>query len=298
MRKLRALAPEEGRGRIRDRLLMTVFIAALVHGMLILGLTFGVPPVHSGGSQGLDVLLTSDELPDAARNDSATYLAQRTQIGSGNTSAHVPLHNRAGVPGHAGQPGQDNPGARPDPQDTGARADLRVVATTAASPDVLYFSDADGDNPDAQHSRERVPAGTDEVVDDTGPVQLRGPARGQTLAPDSREYAYATYLVNWTRRVERVGTLNFPTAARRAGVSASPVIQMTIDARGRLRSARVQRSSGYADLDQAAIDILKLASPFDPFPPDMAAKTRSLSFAYEFRFTGGQVASGSAQAQP
>ena len=294
---MRALAPDEGPGRIRDRLLMTLFVAALAHGLLILGLTFGARPFHSDGGQGLDVLLTSDELPQAASNDSAAYLAQRSQVGAGNTSAHVPLHNRAGAAGDPGHPGEDHTSPTPDPRNSGAHADTRVIATAAQSPQVLYFSDADTDTPEAS-TQHYTPAGTDEVVDDAGPVQLRGPAQGQTLAPDSREYAYAAYLVNWTRRVERIGTLNFPTAARRANVSASPVIQMSIDAGGRLHSARIQRSSGYPDLDQAALDILKLASPFDPFPPDMAAKTRTLAFAYEFRFTGGQLAPGSVQAQP
>ena len=298
MSKPRALGPQEGQARIRDRLLMTVFIAALVHGMFILGLTFGTPPVHSGTGQGLDVLLTSDELPDAARNDSAAYLAQRTQVGSGNTRAHVAQHNRAGTPGTAGAPDDAPPGPQQEARNGGTRADSRVIATTATSPEVLYFSDTDSEDATAAQAGQHPPAGTDEVVDDTGPVQLRGPERGKTLAPDSREDAYAAYLVNWTHRVERIGTLNFPTAARRQGVVASPVIQMTIDARGRLRNARVEHSSGYPDLDQAALDILKLASPFDPFPPDMAEKTRTLAFAYEFRFTGGGVAPGTVQTPP
>jgi protein TonB len=277
---------------------MTVFIAALVHGMFILGLTFSTAPVHNSTGQGLDVLLTSDELPEAARNDSAAYLAQRTQVGSGNTTAHVAQHNRAGTPGSSGSPDDDKPGPQQDASNGGTRADARVIATTARSPEVLFFSDADSDDAATAQAVQHAPVGTDEVVDDTGPVQLRGPERGKTLAPDSREYAYAAYLVNWTRRVERVGTLNFPTAARREGVTASPVIQMVIDARGRLRSTRVEHSSGYPDLDQAALDILKLASPFDPFPPDMAEKTRTLAFAYEFRFTGGRVDAGSVQTQP
>ena len=37
---MRALTPREGSAPVRDRLLMTLFIAALLHGMLILGLTF------------------------------------------------------------------------------------------------------------------------------------------------------------------------------------------------------------------------------------------------------------------
>ena len=292
MSKLRALAPEEGATRIRDRLLMTLFIAALVHGMVILGLTFGASTLRGGAAQGLDVLLTSDELPDTSRNDNAAYLAQRTQIGSGNTTEHVPLRNRAGHPGGPGHTGQDNGSPQGGTQEGGGRSDSRVIATSATNPDVLYFSDADSDDPPGERAQQSTPAGPEQVIDDLGPVQLRGPQRATALAADSRQYAYAEYLVNWTRRVERIGTLNFPTAARRAGVTASPVIQMVISADGRLRSAHIQHSSGYPDLDQAALEVLKLASPFDPFPPDMAEKTRTLGFAYEFRFTGGHMVPG------
>jgi outer membrane biosynthesis protein TonB len=35
----------------------------------------------------------------------------------------------------------------------------------------------------------------------------------------------------------------------------------------------VRRSSGSGALDEAALTILKLASPFDPFPADLAAAT-------------------------
>ena len=82
---MRALIPREGAAPVRDRLLMTLFIAVLIHGMIILGLTFAGGGSQSAGSRGLDVLLVSDELPTAERNDTAAYLAQRTQLGSGNT---------------------------------------------------------------------------------------------------------------------------------------------------------------------------------------------------------------------
>ena len=51
------------------------------------------------------------------------------------------------------------------------------------------------------------------------------------------------------------------------------------------------------ELDEAARGILQLASPFDPFPPDLARDYRSLRFAYEWRFEGGR-ASGSSLRVP
>ncbi len=58
---------------------------------------------------------------------------------------------------------------------------------------------------------------------------------------------------------------------------------------GRLQSATIQRSSGHPEIDAAALDILRLASPFDPFPPELARDYRVLRFAYEWQFVGGQV---------
>jgi protein TonB len=129
--------------------------------------------------------------------------------------------------------------------------------------------------------------------DDIGPEQLRGPERDELwITADSREATLAPYLDAWRRKVERVGTLNYPTAARRGRVQASPVLEVAINSDGKLDTAVIRRSSGYPDLDQAALEILKLASPFDPFPTDLARETRRLRFSYEWQFVGGRLEKG------
>ena len=101
---------------------------------------------------------------------------------------------------------------------------------------------------------------------------LRGKANEEHwVTPDTRASRLAPYLASWKRKVERVGNLNFPSAVRNAGLSGSPVVEVEIAANGRLREASVRRSSGSGALDQAALTILKLASPFDPFPAELAA---------------------------
>jgi len=76
------------------------------------------------------------------------------------------------------------------------------------------------------------------------------------------------------------------------------VLEVAIDADGRLAKAEILTSSGFADLDAAALAILKLASPFDPFPPDLAARYHTLRFAYEWQFTGGHLAAGTVSTVP
>jgi protein TonB len=296
-----ALTPREGSAPVRDRLLMTLFLAALIHGMLILGLTFSVAPHHDSAARGIDVLLVSDELPTAASNEHAAYLAQRTQLGSGNTRTPGIAHNQAAVaapPPHAGEAqGTSLTSSAP----AAARADDPVLATTSPRGDVRYFTSNSG--PDGATREQPLAAAAtpspQPAATDAGPVQLRGAQRDELLiTPDTRESIVAPYLDNWRQRVERIGTLNYPTAAARAGVQASPVLEVAIDADGRLATAEILTSSGYPDLDAAALAILKLASPFDPFPPDLAAKYHSLRFAYEWQFSGGRVAQGAVTTVP
>jgi protein TonB len=72
-------------------------------------------------------------------------------------------------------------------------------------------------------------------------------------------------------------------------VKASPVLEVAIESSGTLSKAVIRTSSGYPELDQAALSILKLASPFDPFPPELAKEYRVLRFAYEWQFVGGRA---------
>jgi protein TonB len=124
--------------------------------------------------------------------------------------------------------------------------------------------------------------------DDGVELRLRGEARKQLwVAADTRASDVAVYLDSWRRKVERVGTVNFPSAARRRKLTGTPVVEVTIAADGRLEEARIRSSSGYPEIDDAAIRILKLAAPFDPFPRALGAKHDQIRIAYEWQFLGG-----------
>ncbi|TLY63441.1 MAG: TonB family protein [Gammaproteobacteria bacterium] len=135
--------------------------------------------------------------------------------------------------------------------------------------------------------------------EDQGPLTLRGPKRDELwVTPDTRAATLAPYLDAWRRKVERVGTINYPTVARHLGVKASPVVEVGIAANGVLEKVVIRRTSGYPELDQAALAILKLASPFDPFPPELAHEYRVLRFAYEWQFVDGRVETGGVSVVP
>jgi TonB family protein len=84
----------------------------------------------------------------------------------------------------------------------------------------------------------------------------------------------------------------FSDVARRKKLSGTPVIEVTIGADGKLLQTVVRRSSGHAEIDEAAMRILKLAAPFDPFPGELAAKHDEIRIAYEWQFLGGAAQGG------
>ncbi len=58
----------EGIAPTRDRLTTTVFMAALVHGVIIVGVTFGGVKHDAPGAPGLEVLIVSNDVPEARLN--------------------------------------------------------------------------------------------------------------------------------------------------------------------------------------------------------------------------------------
>lgn len=291
----------EGIAPVRDRLLTTLFLAGLLHALVILGITFSAAADEGKGAPGLEVLLVSDELPSSDANDSATYLAQRTQVGSGNTLKTVPPRNRASALPVPAQDGTlDGTSIGPKGTSAGSREE-RVLTTTSWSADVAYLMDT-GESGTTRNSPALLaeqPAVQPGPQDDSGPAQLRGPQRDELwVTPDTRAATLAPYLDAWRRKVERVGTVNYPTAAKQKDAVASPVLEVAINSSGVLEKAVIRTSSGFPELDQSALSILKLASPFDPFPPELAKEYRVLRFAYEWQFVGGRIQAGAVSTVP
>lgn len=100
-----------------------------------------------------------------------------------------------------------------------------------------------------------------------------------------REYAFARYVEDWVTKVERVGNVNYPEAARRQGIYGSLRLTVSIYANGRIETVDIDRSSGSKILDAAAIKIVELAAPYAPFPDDMRKKADILSITRTWTFT-------------
>jgi protein TonB len=110
-------------------------------------------------------------------------------------------------------------------------------------------------------------------------------SRTLMATPDTRQSDLAEYLDGWRRRVERIGTANYPTELLGDLSVGRPTLEVVVAADGRLDDIIVRRSSGNKALDQAALKILRLAAPFDPLPENLRDDYDVLRFAYEWDFS-------------
>jgi protein TonB len=275
-----------------DRMLTTCFLAALFHGIVILGVTFSAPGSKAAGDEapGLEVVLVNDQAPSIAKNPDAQYLSERTQRGSGNTlkRERTLIPKSSLMPAERpGIPGGDGLAALQAGTEVG---DEELIATHMPAQKIFYFA-----SPTAAAVLSQLPLLLEKRPDlamtpnsDGVELRMRGTARQQLwIAADTRESDVAVYLDSWRRKIERVGTMNFPDVARRQKFSGTPVIEVTIGSDGKLLQTVVRRSSGHAEIDEAAMRILKLAAPFDPFPGELTAKHDEIRIAYEWQFLGG-----------
>ena len=121
--------------------------------------------------------------------------------------------------------------------------------------------------------------------DDTATMMISDDTRNElVISADTRESVVAAYLDNWKRRIEAVGEAYLPELGDVGKIAGSPTLMVSIDKTGNLIDAVIRKSSGSPVIDLAALDILRRASPFDPFPPEVASEYDRLRFEYKWLF--------------
>ncbi len=110
--------------------------------------------------------------------------------------------------------------------------------------------------------------------------------RKKFLGASAVEYRYAQYEEDWRIKVERVGTVNYPAAARGKYYGN---LRMTVTLRpdGNVESIELDRSSGLKVLDDAAFRIVRMASPYAAFPSDIRRETDLLVITRTWFFGRG-----------
>ncbi|MCL2872747.1 MAG: TonB family protein [Betaproteobacteria bacterium] len=103
----------------------------------------------------------------------------------------------------------------------------------------------------------------------------------------AQEYRFARYIEDWRIKVERIGNLNYPEAARREQLYGSLRMTVAINSDGSVNDVTIDQSSGHRILDAAAQKIVEMASPYGVFPPDIRDSVDILYITRTWSFTRG-----------
>jgi periplasmic protein TonB len=109
----------------------------------------------------------------------------------------------------------------------------------------------------------------------------------QQVGARATEYRFARYVEDWRQKVERVGNLNYPEAARQLKLYGNLILTVSIRADGSVEKVVVDRTSGHKVLDAAATRIVEMAAPYAPFPADIRRDTEVLDITRTWTFARG-----------
>jgi protein TonB len=288
-----------------DRLGLSLTLAIVLHALLILGVSF-VPSRPAGvPEESLDVILVQErsEKPPGK----ADFLAQTSVDGGGDAKTRerpgTPLPSP--IPGDKAElalavseaaPSPPAPASQARVAATESAADKAANPAKAAKPADSTEADLAEQTPAAPSQAQQASPTAAQLMDSSFAIaslnaeirdrlvsQARGPRR-KFVTSMTHEYKYAAYMESWRSKVERIGNLNYPEEARRLGLSGSLILDVALHNDGSIEDIAVRRSSGQPILDQAAIRIVKLASPFAKFPEDIKSDADVLHITRTWQF--------------
>ena len=111
--------------------------------------------------------------------------------------------------------------------------------------------------------------------------------RRQFIGAQAHEYRFARYVEDWRLKIERIGNLNYPEAARSQKLYGSLVLTVSIRSDGTLENVEINHKSAHRVLDAAAMKIVEMSAPYAPFPPDIKRDTDILTITRTWTFAKG-----------
>ncbi|HAG73617.1 MAG TPA: energy transducer TonB [Gammaproteobacteria bacterium] len=277
----------------KERFGFTVFLSACVHGILILGVGF----TYLGELNSEPTLeITLAQYRSEVAPDNADFLAQENQVGSGTIDESVAPSTPFESDFNADTIQEVVPVPRAsmsnlrESQDT---AVITAVQSTARINQPLEKTPPEEELPLSDESTEEelslAIASLQAQLDRQRQEHALRPRKYTISSASTKKSQDALYLDTWRRRIEAVGNVNYPDKARRDRLYGSLRLLVAILPDGKVDGIQLLQSSGHTMLDQAAMRIVEMASPFAPFPDEMLANVDILEIIRTWRFHEGNA---------
>jgi periplasmic protein TonB len=275
------------------RMRTAIIVSLLAHVLLIAGIGVKLPDLAKRDdlTPRLEIVLVNAQSKAAPRK--ADVLAQHNLDGGGNTDEKQ--RAKSPLPVVADQKLESDVQValrrveRLEREAKELMVQKQAKATVDAAPPAPK-------TPEAQAEPAPTPPGSDllqrsleiarleaQITRDMNAYQER--PRKRFIGARAQEVRFARYVEDWRQKVERVGDLNYPQAARDLKLQGRLMVTVGIKADGSLDSIDINRPSGFRALDEGARRIVQLAAPFGAFPAEIAKDTDILYITRWWTFT-------------
>ncbi len=276
-----------------DRLSVTLVFAILFLAVLIFGVSFTYQdPTDPDQLQSMEIILVQQRSEEAPED--ADYLASVSQQGGGTVSEKARPTSPVSGPVPKLEQGESpvtRPNTTPKPtvqtptkvmtQAVSVRKEERIKPTTE-TPELP--------SPTAEEllQRSREMARLEAEIDKDLKAYASRP-RNAYVDASTREYVYAGYLHNWTQKVERHSTLNFPAEISRRRLEGEVTVTAVINRSGHVEKTEIRNPSKHKILNESAIKLIYSAAPYGPFPESFRDKIDQLFITRTWRFLPNNV---------
>lgn len=273
-----------------DRLSFTLFIAGAFHAILIFGLSF---TIDSGDTVAPTLNITLATHKSKTEPEKADFLAQNNQEASGTSDKAEELTTDVEADFTDVNINDVTPANQQLARAETLVSQTQVISTSQDSSRVI----TDTQNKEREEAQEAETGEVEELAqqnEEFSSLKTKLDKLRQDLARKPRirrhtsvstKASYdAEYLNNWQAKIERIGSQNFPAEALKQGLEGSLRVLVGIYPNGAIQKAELLQSSGHKTLDTAALQIIRLASPFEPFPQEIRKNTDILEIIRTLRF--------------
>lgn len=243
----------------RSPFLAALLLASLIHGLILLGITFNVP-IPSTTNHTLAVTVHHIK---PAINTQAHDTITPAPIQPAITPKPIAIqHTKPQQPATQNIPATPKILTRPTEQAPQASAVKPILSADALQQQISQLG---------------------ERIRNTQPSTPQKVKFANTVS--NHRYLAAQYVQDWENKVERTGNLNYPEAARHKREPQTLTMDVGINADGSIYSMRITRSSGNIELDEAAKRIVRMSAPFAELPAELLQEVNVLVITRVWKFS-------------
>ncbi|MCK5829201.1 MAG: energy transducer TonB [Methylococcales bacterium] len=268
---------------VNDSLLMTMFIAAVIHVLVLLSIRFGNPEQQKVSRQ-IEVTLAT--LPSEKAPEKAKYLAQENQMGSG-TELNKPEPSKLKLASQGDRddklPNKRQSQAESKPKKvekiiTQKQADYKIATVVKEAP----LSEKKRPKISIEALRNQIAELGAEIRDSQKSSENTQVKHINSVS--THKYVMAQYIKDWETKIEHIATLNTLPETRGLNKVGILILRVDINSDGSVYKMKITRSSGSVVIDDYAKRLVKLGAPYPVLPKTLLNGGNVLSIIRKWGF--------------